>query len=161
MTAETEGPPRVPPRWFVRTAWRVHRALYRITRGRVGLWTPASKRGWGTLRLTTVGRRTGRERAVIIGYLEDGPDLVVMAMNGWGEGDPAWWRNLRAQPLATVELADAPPRRVSAREATGPERDRLWAMWRATSPDLDRYAAQRATPTAVVVLAPVPPVRGD
>lgn len=156
MAHEDERSVRVPPRWFVRAAWRVHRALYRVTRGRVGLWTTASKRGWGALRLVTVGRRSGRGRAVIVGYLEDGPDLVVLAMNGWGEGEPAWSLNLQAHPEATVHLANAPPRRVRARVAEGTERDRLWARWHSIEPDLDAYAALRSGPTAVIVLAPLP-----
>jgi deazaflavin-dependent oxidoreductase (nitroreductase family) len=148
---------RVPPRWFVTTAWRVHRALYRATGGRKGLWTPANRRGWGALRLTTVGRRSGQDRSVIVGYLEDGPDLVLLAMNGWGEGEPAWWLNLRAEPGATVQLAGTAPRHVTAREALGAERDRLWELWRGIHPELDEYAALRSTPTAVVVLAPSDP----
>jgi len=144
---------RTPPRWFVTTAWRVHRALYKVTRGRT-LWTPANKRGWGALRLTTVGRRSGQERAVIVGYVEDGPNLVLLAMNGWADGEPAWWLNLQARPRATVQLADGSPRRVSAHLAQGPERHRLWALWRAVEPKLDQYAALRSTQTAVVVLAP-------
>jgi deazaflavin-dependent oxidoreductase (nitroreductase family) len=155
MAKDVGGRVRVPPRWFVRAAWKVHRALYRATSGRKGLWTPANKRGWGALRLSTVGRRSGEERAVIVGYLEDGPDLVVLAMNGWGEDEPAWWLNLQAHPHATVHLADGQPRRVSAQVAEGPERDRLWSMWRSIQPNLDEYAALRSTPTAVVVLAPV------
>lgn len=83
MADELERPVHVPPRWFIRTAWKAHRSLYRVTKGRKGLWTPANKRGWGALRLSTVGRRSGLDRAVIVGYLEDGPNLVVMAMNGW------------------------------------------------------------------------------
>ncbi len=79
---------RVPPRWFVVTAWHVHRALVRLTGGRRGLWEPKPG-GWGTLRLTTIGRRTGEPRSVIIGYLHDGPNLVAMAMNGWGAAEPA------------------------------------------------------------------------
>ena len=154
MVGEAGGPVRVPPRWFVRTAWRVHRALYGVTQGHVGLWTPANKRGWGALRLSTVGRRSGRDRAVIVGYLEDGPNLVVLAMNGWGEGEPAWWLNLQAHPHATVHLADGPPRRVGAAAAEGAERDRLWARWRTVEPHLDEYAALRSGPTPVVVLAP-------
>ena len=82
--------PRLPPRWFIRLAWSVHRGVYRVFGGRVGLWRPRAN-GWGTLRLTTTGRRTGRQRGVIIGYFEDGPNLVSLAMNGWGEGEPAWW----------------------------------------------------------------------
>ena len=87
----------MPPRWFIRLAWYSHRALYRISRGRVGLWRPRRNR-WGTLRLTTTGRRTGRQRSVILGYIEDGPNLVTMAMSGWGEGEPARWLNLQAHP---------------------------------------------------------------
>lgn len=157
MAREVDRPVRLPPRWFVRTAWKAHRGLYRVTNGRKGLWTPANKRGWGALRLTTIGRRSGRDRGVIIGYLEDGPNLVVVAMNGWGEGEPAWWLNLQAQPTATVRLVDSPPKRVSARVAHGPERDRLWALWRTIEPRLDEYAALRSTSTTVIVLEPVPP----
>ena len=88
MKNESTKRVRVPPRWFVRLAWYTHRGLYRVTRGRVGLWKPKPGR-WGTLRLTTIGRRSGEERCVILGYFEDGPNLVTMAMNGWSEGEPA------------------------------------------------------------------------
>jgi deazaflavin-dependent oxidoreductase (nitroreductase family) len=145
-------PPRVPPRWFIRLAWSVHRGLYRLTGGRVGLWRPRANR-WGALRLTTVGRRTGRQRSVIIGYFEDGSNLVAMAMNGWGDGEPAWWLNLLAHPDANVDLADG-PRLVRARAAAGDERSRLWARWREIDKDLDAYAALRSSETAVVILEP-------
>jgi F420H(2)-dependent quinone reductase len=149
----TSRPPRVPPSWFVHTAWRVHRALYRLSGGRF-LWTPSNKRGWGALRLTTVGRTSGQERSVILGYLEDGADLVTLAMNGWEDGHPAWWLNLQAHPDAVVRLAGRAPRPVRARPATGEERDRLWQRWGAISADLDAYADRRSTETPVVVLEP-------
>jgi F420H(2)-dependent quinone reductase len=60
-----------PPAWFVHTAWRVHRALHRISGGRL-LWTTSNNRGWGAMRLTTIGRRSGRERSVIIGTSKTG-----------------------------------------------------------------------------------------
>lgn len=153
MSSETESrPPRLPPRWFVRFAWRVHRGLYRVTSGRVGLWRPRGNR-WGAMRLTTIGRRTGRRRSVILGYFEDGPNLVTMAMNGWGDGEPAWWFNLQAHPDAEVRLAGG-PRLVTAHAAAGEERSRLWARWREIDDNLDAYAALRSTETAVVVLGP-------
>lgn len=68
--------PRLPPRWFIRLAWIIHRRLYGWTGGRLGLWRPKPG-GWGALRLTTTGRRTGRARPVIVGYVEDGPNLVT------------------------------------------------------------------------------------
>jgi deazaflavin-dependent oxidoreductase (nitroreductase family) len=137
----------------VRTAWRVHRVLYRLSGGRF-LWTPANKRGWGALRLTTIGRTSGRERSVIVGYLEDGPNLVALAMNGWGEGHPSWWRNLEAHPDAVVRLAGQHQRPVRAHRAAGDERDRLWQRWAAVEPRLDAYAGLRSTETPVVVLEP-------
>jgi F420H(2)-dependent quinone reductase len=146
--------PRLPPRWFIRLAWSVHRGLYRLTGGQVGLRRPRSNR-WGALRLTTIGRRTGRQRSVIVGYIEDGSNLVTMAMNGWGNGEPAWWLNLQAHPDAKVRLADG-PRLVTARAAAGGERCRLWARWREIDKNLDAYAALRPTETAIVVFEPRP-----
>jgi deazaflavin-dependent oxidoreductase (nitroreductase family) len=154
MSNERRSGPRLPPRWFIRLAWAVHRGLYRVTAGRVGLWRPKANR-WGTLRLTTTGRRTGRERSVILGYVEDGPNLVTMAMNGWADGEPAWWLNLQAHPDATAHVVDG-PRPVRGRAAQGDERARLWARWREIDANLDDYAALRSSETAVVILEPRP-----
>ena len=151
-TSASKGPKR-PPAWFVHGAWRVHRALYKLSGGRF-LWTTSNKRGWGALRLTTVGRRSGQERSVIVGYLEDGPNLVLVAMNGWDEGHPAWWLNLKAHPDAVVRLPNAAPRPVSAREVEGDERERLWRRWAAVQQDYDGFARERATETPVIVLEP-------
>jgi deazaflavin-dependent oxidoreductase (nitroreductase family) len=149
-------PVRVPPRWFVTTAWKAHRLLYRASARRRFLWTPTNKRGWGALQLTTTGRRSGEQRSVIVGYVEDGGALALLAMNGWGEGEPAWWLNLQALPAASVRLARGTPFPVTAHEAVAEERERLWARWGAVEPRLDEYAALRSTPTAVVVLVPDP-----
>jgi deazaflavin-dependent oxidoreductase (nitroreductase family) len=143
---------RLPPRWFMYLFWHVHRGLYRLTAGRLGLWRPKPN-GWGTLRLTTIGRRTGRERSVMVGYFEDGPNLVTMAMNGWGEGEPAWWLNLQAHPDAEVDVAGG-PRHVTGRAAQDEDRGRLWARWQEIDKNLDAYAARRSTETAVVILEP-------
>ncbi len=148
----TSRSPWLPPRWFIRFAWSVHRGLYRVTGGRLGLWPPKPGR-WGALRLTTTGRRSGRPRSVILGYIEDGPNLVTMAMNGWGDGEPAWWLNLLTHPDAEVELADG-RRPVTGRAAVGAEHDRLWERWREMDAHLDAYAARRSSPTAVVIFEP-------
>ena len=147
--------PRLPPPWVVHCAWRVHRLLHRRT-GRA-LWTPAHKRGWGVLRLTAVGRASGRDRTVLLGYLEDGPNLVALAMNGWDEGHPSWWLNLAARPEAVVQRAGQPPEDVVARLASSDERERLWRRWLEVNGDLDAYAARRTTETLVVVLEPAEP----
>jgi deazaflavin-dependent oxidoreductase (nitroreductase family) len=91
---------------------------------------------------------------VILGYYEDGSNLVSMAMNGWGAAEPAWWLNLRANPQAFVELAGGRRREVLARPAVGTERERLCQRWRELDKNLDSYAARRPHETAVVVLEP-------
>ena len=155
MTATTERTPapRIPPRLFIRIAWVAHRALLRYSGGRIGLTRPVVGARFGMLRLTTVGRRSGQPRVAIVGYYEDGPNLVTLAMNGWAEAEPAWWLNLQAQPDTTVELKDG-PRAVRGRAAEGEERDRLWAGWREFSDHYDAWAAMRSGTTAVVVLEP-------
>ncbi|WP_106814869.1 nitroreductase family deazaflavin-dependent oxidoreductase [Microbacterium timonense] len=154
--ADPTGSARLPPRWFIRTAWVVHRAIYNVSGGRLGL-RPATPRVWGMMRLHTVGRRSGQPRVAILGYFEDGPNLVTLAMNGWGDPPPAWWLNLQARPAASVDLPDG-PRDVVARAATGAERDRLWNVWRTlqNGENLDAQAALRSRETPVVVLEPAP-----
>ena len=152
--SEPTPTPRLPPSWFIHGAWRVHRALYKLSGGRF-LWTTSNKRGWGALRLTTVGRKSGQERSVIVGYLEDDSNLVLLAMNGWDEGHPAWWLNLKAHPDALVRMADQPPRCVRALEVYGEERDRLWDSWRSVNADLAGYASCRSIETHVIILQPV------
>ena len=147
------GKARVPPRWFVVTAWHVHRLIVRTSGRRRGLWPPRPGK-WGALRLTTRGRRSGEPRSVILGYVEDGPNLVAMAMNGWGAAEPAWWLNLQAHPDAIVELAGGIGREVLGRAAEGEDRERLWQRFRELDKNLDGYAARRPRETAVVVLEP-------
>jgi deazaflavin-dependent oxidoreductase (nitroreductase family) len=108
------------------------------------------------MRLTTTGRRSGRSRTAIIGYFEDGANLVTLAMNGWGDAEPAWWLNLQSNPRATVALPDG-SRTVRGRAATGAERDRLWATFRdypGWGDDISVLAARRPHATSVVVLEP-------
>lgn len=157
--AKSEKSPFLPPRWFVSAAWKVHRAIFNLSGGKLGLAVPKPNGDYGTMRVTTTGRRSGEERPVILAYYEDGPNLVTIAMNGWGEAEPAWWLNLQANPEARVELKDeTKPRPVRARKAEGEERDRLW-NWIKTQggyggTKLDSYAALRPTETAIVVLEP-------
>ncbi len=149
---EPKRPPRLPPRWFIRAFWVGHRAIYSVTGGRLGL-RPAKVDQWGMLRLRTVGRRTGAERSAILGYFDDGPNLVTLAMNGWADPEPAWWLNLLANPHARVDLAGG-SLNVAARAAEGEERARLWAKWEEFDEGTDAYATRRSRETAVVVLEP-------
>jgi F420H(2)-dependent quinone reductase len=147
--------PFLPPRWFIRLAWAIHRAIYRVTGGRRGL-RPPTPTTYGLMRIHTIGRHSGEQRTAILGYFEDDANLFTMAMNGWGEPEPAWWLNLQAKPDATLDLPDG-TRQVTARAASGEERERLWTQMRELEPNLDAYATRRSRETAVVVFEPRPP----
>ena len=152
----TAAKPPYVPRWLVRTIWIAHRTVYRVTGGRIGL-RPSTASQWGMLRLHTVGRQTGKQRVAILGYIEDGANIVIPAMNGWADPEPAWWLNLQAKPDAEIELLDG-PRKVTARAAIGDERARLWGSFLAlgSSAFTDESAALRSRETAIVVLEPRP-----
>ena len=90
----------------------------------------------------------------VLGFLDDGPNLVTLAMNGWAAAEPAWWLNLQANPGAHVVIPGG-SYGMKARAADGAERDRLWDLWKTTDEGLDGYAALRPNETAVVVLEPL------
>jgi deazaflavin-dependent oxidoreductase (nitroreductase family) len=152
ISEPSQQAPSLPPRWFIRTFWVAQRAVYSLTAGRLGLRTAGADHQ-GMLRLHTIGRRSGAERAAILAYFEDGDDLVTMAMNGWADPEPAWWLNLQANPDTTVDLPGG-TREVHARAAGPDERPRLWARWAALDEGLDEYASRRSRETAVVILSP-------
>jgi F420H(2)-dependent quinone reductase len=155
MTA-ANGEIRPVARPLLQTFWTLHRAMYRVTGGRIGLQRPERGAKFGMLRLHTVGRRSRKERVTMVGYFEDGSNLVTLAMNGWGKSEPAWWLNLQANPAATVDLSGG-ARKVRARAAAGAERDRLWATFRdypGWGSDIGALAAHRRSETAIVVFEP-------
>ncbi|HEX6129399.1 MAG TPA: nitroreductase/quinone reductase family protein [Candidatus Limnocylindria bacterium] len=153
-TTTTKPGGRLPPRFVIRAAWVVHRAMYRLL-GRRRALRPVTEKTWGMMRLHTTGRKSGKPRAAILGYYQDGPNFVTMAMNGWGAPEPAWWLNLQAHPETILDLHDR-TLRVRGRAATSEERPRLWELWRRYDGEaLDGWAARRPGETAVVILEPI------
>jgi len=100
--------------------------------------------------LTTKGVRTGQERTVVIGYRPSGDKFVVIASANGARWDPAWYRNLLADPHATAEVGDK-KLKVRARTTAGEERERLAALVEY----LERQQAQTPRQIPVVVLEPV------
>lgn len=141
------------PRWAYRLLWNLHRAGYAVSGGRLGLRTGADDR-LGTLRLLTIGRRSGQERATMLYYLPVGTGYAVVASNAGSGSPPAWWLNLQAQPRATV-VVPAGTVAVSAREAGLEERERLWSRFATQLADYDRYAAKAGRHIPIVLLEPV------
>ena len=82
------GKTRLPPRWTIVTFWHLHRWIVRASGGR-GAVASAAGEVWH-LAAHRSGPAQRRAASVIVGYYEEGPNLVTMAMNGWGPAEPAW-----------------------------------------------------------------------
>ena len=107
----------------IRAMGRAHRAVYRLSGGRL-LGRVA---GMPVLMLTTTGRRTGRARTTPLTYFELGDEIAIVASNGGEDSPPRWWLNLQAEPRATIEIAGR-SEQVTARAATAAEHAQLWPV---------------------------------
>jgi deazaflavin-dependent oxidoreductase (nitroreductase family) len=135
---------------FWRSVGSLHSWLYRISGGAVG----HAAGQLTNLLLTTRGRRSGDERTVTLAYITDGGSYVVVASNGGADRHPAWWLNLRAAPVARVQVGrDILP--VTGRLATPAERARLWPKLKEVNPFYGRYEQITAREIPVVILEPV------
>ena len=135
-------------RLFLVVVSRIHVALFRLTRGRIGSHLG---KGLPVLLLTTTGRKSGKQRTTPLLYIEDGGRYVVVASVGGAPKHPAWYLNLRDDPRATLEVGG---RRLAVQaETAGPEeRERLWHGLTAMYPTYDRYQARTTREIPVVVL---------
>jgi deazaflavin-dependent oxidoreductase (nitroreductase family) len=106
----------------LRRVMGLHTIVYRATHGLVGHRIPG---GPSMLLLDHVGAKSGVKRTSPLLYLEEGPNLVIIASKGGHPTHPAWFHNLRANPKTTVQLGSE-RRPVRARVATPDERRRLW-----------------------------------
>jgi deazaflavin-dependent oxidoreductase (nitroreductase family) len=108
--------------------------------------------GTPLLLLTTTGARSGEPRTMPVMYLADGERLVVFAANGGRPHHPGWYHNLLAAPTAHVEVGtDAYA--VTASEAEGAERERLWSRQLTTAPYFAGFqdrAGKRRIPVVVL-----------
>src|ERR1700716_1830012 len=115
----------MPSDLVLKTMNGIHRALLKISGGRIG-WE-ASK--MPVLELTTTGRKSGQARSVMLtSPLQEGATVVVVASRGGDDDHPAWFLNLRDNPDVEVSLKGAPKRRMVARVADAEERARLWPL---------------------------------
>ncbi len=133
----------------VRVFWRLHRGLMRLSGGRFGRLGRMD-----ALLLTTKGRKSGERRDVAVNYLRDGDAYVAVASYAGEDRDPAWWRNLEADPEADVAAAGRRAK-VRAREAEGEERERMWARLVQKDPAYAEYQQRTKRRLPVVVLQPI------
>ena len=107
-----------------------------------------------TITLTTTGRQSGKPRSATLYGFEDGDRVVVVGSWGGAASDPSWVRNLRAHSRATLR-SGREERAVTAHEADGAERARLWQLVTAAFPLYSTYQRRtsRLIPLFVLELA--------
>jgi len=123
---------------------------FRTNEGKVG----GPFEGATLLLLHTIGAKSGQERVNPVMYQSVGPDLAVFAAKGGAPTNPDWYHNLVANPQATVEVGND-TLAVTARVATGEERDRIWTRQKVDFPALVEYERATSRQIPVVILSPV------
>lgn len=138
------------PEVFFKVMNGTHRVLLTVSGGRVGRRVGGMK----VLELTTVGRRSGEHRTVLLtAPLIDGDDVVIVASKGGNPGHPAWYLNLQAHPEVTV-LLDGTRRTMTARTVTPEEKADLWPRITAAYRGYQGYQDKTDRDIPVVVLSP-------
>ena len=127
-----------------------HVQLYRLSGGRIGHRIPGLA---PTLLLDHVGARSGTPRTTPLLYIEDGPNVVIVASKGGYPKHPAWYHNLLAHPDTTIQIGPE-RRRVRARVAPEDERERLWPKAVAAYSGYADYQARAGREIPVVILEP-------
>lgn len=142
---------------FIKVMSRTQVRAFKLTNGRVGnKWRVGA--GWKkpvpTLLLRHVGRTSGREYETPLLYLDDNPDLVVVASQGGLPKNPQWYANLLAHPDTTVSLKGERDRPVRARPAGPAERAALWPRLVDLYADFAKYQKWTDREIPVIVLEP-------
>jgi deazaflavin-dependent oxidoreductase (nitroreductase family) len=113
----------------------------------------ASMRGMPVLLLTTVGRKTGKQRTTPLMYIRDGDNYVITTSNNGRDHHPAWFFNLQASPQVTIEIPGK-RLRVIATIANSDEYGRLWHQLVAQAPFFDNYRKGTTRQIPMVWLKP-------
>lgn len=116
-------------------------SLYRRMNGR-----PAP-RTRNVLLLTTRGRKSGKDRTVILQFFPDGATMVVVAANSGRPANPDWFYNLMANPIAWVEIRDR-ALVVRAEPVLADDAATFWPRILQRAPTYERYrkATERVIP---------------
>ena len=122
---------------------------FRANGGRVG----GPFDGMSLLLLHHNGARSGSSRVNPLAYQRDGDRYVVFASKAGAPTNPAWYHNLKAEPNVTIEVGtETIP--VVASEASGDERDRLYATQKKLVPSFADYEQKTDRVIPVIVLTP-------
>lgn len=107
----------------LKTMNAIHKAMLTLSFGKLG-WKAG---GMPVLKITTVGRKSGEARAVMLtSPIQVGDTIVIVASKGGEDHHPAWYLNLMAKPEVQVEWKGEASKTMIATTATTAEKAELW-----------------------------------
>jgi len=136
-------------RRMMRFQWQSHKLLWKLSGGRLG-------RRIGTmpvLEVVTTGRKTGLPRQILITYLDDPNGPTIIGTNAGRNVDPAWVKNLRANPAARARW-DGTWHDVTAVELSGADHETAWNAAVAASAGYASYQETLTRPIPIIRLQP-------
>ncbi|MEI7616999.1 MAG: nitroreductase/quinone reductase family protein [Actinomycetota bacterium] len=141
----------MPSDFAMKTMNAVHRTLLKVSFGKVG-WTAGNM---PVLELTTIGRKSGQPRSVMLtSPLQEGDSIVIVASRGGDPTHPAWFVNLRDNPQVQVAYKGAPKKAMVATVASPEERARMWPIVTASYKNYAGYQTKTDREIPLVVLSP-------
>ena len=141
----------MPSDLAMKTMNAVHRVILKASGGKVG-WSAGKM---PVLELTTIGRKSGQPRSVMLtSPLQEGDTTVIVASRGGDDTHPAWFLNLRDQPEVEVSLGGKPKVKMTATVASAEERARMWPIITGRFKNYAGYQSKTDREIPVVVLEP-------
>ncbi|WP_327150017.1 nitroreductase/quinone reductase family protein [Nocardia sp. NBC_01329] len=141
----------MPSDFTLKAVNAAHRALLRVSFGRLG----TEYFGMPALELTTVGRKTGRPRSVMLtAPIVDGDEYIIVASRAGDPAHPAWYGNLRDNPAVEVSFRNGPRRAMTAHILTAEQRAPLWSRIVAEYPTYGDYQKRTTREIPLVRLTP-------
>jgi deazaflavin-dependent oxidoreductase (nitroreductase family) len=122
---------------------------FRANSGQPPSWTGSSP----LLLVHHRGAKSGTDRVNPVAYLPDNGRYVIFASKAGAPANPGWYHNLKAHPETTIEVGGDTVA-VTATEAAGEERERLFSAQEEISPQFGEYQANTSRVIPVVVLGP-------
>ena len=133
----------------MRFAWRAHKLVWNLSGGYLG----RKMGGLPVLELVTTGHKSGRQRQILIWYFPFPEGPAIIGTNAGRDADPAWVKNLRANPLARARW-DGTWHDVTAVELNGTDHEAAWNAGVAASPDYAAYKETLTRPIPITRLEP-------
>lgn len=122
---------------------------FRANEGRVG----GGFEGMDLLLLHHVGARSGQSYVNPVVFSRDDGRYVIFASKAGAPSHPGWYHNLKAHPSATIEVGSE-TLQVTATEAQGAERDRLYRDQASRAPQFAEYEQRTDRVIPVMLLTP-------